>query len=150
MILTISTPLRRSIKPSLNRGHLAFVRRQPCAVCGSCRGVQAAHVGPRGLGTKAPALQTIPLCWGHHTVRNDSIHALGPVKFARVQEPLQNWERVMDIRIGGMGAAANICAAMALGKTVAEFEADLVKRAGQQPPPRSGEASTESGSEPKG
>lgn len=86
MTLTISTPYRRSIKPMLNRGHLAFVRRQPCCVCGSCRGVQAAHVGGRGLGTKAPASQTIPLCHRHHQSGNDSYHALGPVAFVRVHQ----------------------------------------------------------------
>jgi hypothetical protein len=85
-ILAISTPLRKSIKPELNKGHLAFVRRQPCCVCGSCRGVQAAHTGGRGLGTKSCSTKVIPLCWRHHNGGNDSHHALGPVRFARVHQ----------------------------------------------------------------
>ncbi len=84
IIMAISTPLRKSIKPELNKGHLAFVRRQACCVCESGRGIQAAHTGPRGMGTKSASLQTIPLCWRHHKGGNDSYHALGPVKFARV------------------------------------------------------------------
>lgn len=46
--LAISSP-RKFFKPEVNKGHLAFVRRQPCCVCGSTRDVEAAHTGGRGL-----------------------------------------------------------------------------------------------------
>jgi len=74
--------LRRHEKPQQNRGYLAHIRRQPCCVCGTTRGVQAAHTGARGLGQKACARRAIPLCAGHHKTGNDSYHALGPAKFA--------------------------------------------------------------------
>lgn len=64
-----------------NPRYLAFVRAQPCCVCGSRRGVEAAHTGPRGLGQKAPDSDAIPLCRGHHQKSNDSLHALGPRRF---------------------------------------------------------------------
>lgn len=83
---TIPSTLRTYRKPQQNRGHLAFVRRQACCVCGSRRGVQAAHTGPRGLGQKSDARQAIPLCHRHHKGGNDSYHALGPVRFAQLHQ----------------------------------------------------------------
>lgn len=42
--------------------------------------------------------------------------------------PSHNEEFLKGCQLGAMGAAANICAALALGKTVEEFQADLATR----------------------
>jgi hypothetical protein len=41
--------------------------------------------------------------------------------------PAQN-ELVLQVQIGAMGAAANICAALALGKSIEEFRLELANR----------------------
>ena len=71
-------------KPIRDRKYLAWIRTQPCAVCGSTRNIEAAHVGPHGLGQKASDRSTIPLCARHHRTGNDSVHSLGPRKFEAV------------------------------------------------------------------
>jgi hypothetical protein len=82
-IMVIATPWRKESKPTRDKGYLAFIRRQPCCVCGSRRGVQAAHTGPRGLSQRSSARQSIPLCYRDHKGGNQSYHALGPVRFAQ-------------------------------------------------------------------
>ncbi len=66
----------------LNAPYLAFIRKQPCCVCGSRRGIEAAHTGPHALSRKSPDRDAIPLCRVHHQGGNDSLHALGPWRFA--------------------------------------------------------------------
>ncbi len=83
IMAAIPSTLRAYSKPQQNKGYLAYIRRQPCCVCGATRGVEAAHTGGRGLGQKACARRAIPLCRRHHTTGNDSYHALGPAKFAQ-------------------------------------------------------------------
>jgi hypothetical protein len=79
-----SRPWKRSVAPVRDRKYLAFVRTQPCAVCGSWRWVESAHTGGRGLTQKADDRKAIPLCRFHHQRSTQSLHALGPTKFARV------------------------------------------------------------------
>ncbi len=76
--LSRKTPLRRTAfkrkPPPPNRAgsdpaHLAWVRKQPCAVCGTTRNVEAHH--PRlgnGMSRKAPDSEAFPLCYRHHQV----------------------------------------------------------------------------------
>lgn len=58
--------------------HLAYVRRQPCAVPG-CRGrhVHAHHLtfgpDPKARGLKAADRHVIPVCWEHHA----ELHLVG-------------------------------------------------------------------------
>jgi hypothetical protein len=77
-------PWKASVPPVRDRKYLAWVRTQPCAVCGSWRWVESAHTGPRGLSQKADDRQAIPLCRVHHQRGNLSLHKLGPVRFARL------------------------------------------------------------------
>lgn len=49
------------MKPARSKDHLAFVRSLPCCVSGRTFGVEAAHVGRRGLGQKCSDFETIPL-----------------------------------------------------------------------------------------
>jgi hypothetical protein len=72
-------------KPIRDRWYLAWIRTQPCCVS-RCQAhyIEAAHVGPHGLGQKASDRSTIPLCIRHHRTGDDSYHRLGPRKFARV------------------------------------------------------------------
>jgi hypothetical protein len=74
------------MKPHRNPRYLAWIRTQPCLVCGSRRGIEAAHTGPHGLGQKSPDTSAIPLCAKHHRTGRDSYHRLGPRQFARVHQ----------------------------------------------------------------
>jgi len=85
-ILSVNSPLYKSEKPTQNKGYAAWIRRRPCCVCGSSRGVQAAHTGPKGLRQLSSFRNLIPLCYSHHTGGNSSYHALGPVRFAEVHQ----------------------------------------------------------------
>ena len=70
------------MKPSRNSRYLAWIRTLPCVVCGSRKGIEAAHTGPHGLGQKSPDSSAIPLCYKHHRTANDSYHRLGARRFA--------------------------------------------------------------------
>lgn len=70
------------MKPVRNPKYLAWIRTQPCLVCGSTRWTEAAHTGPHGLGQKSPDSSAVPLCARHHRTGNDSYHRLGPRNFA--------------------------------------------------------------------
>ena len=72
------------MKPQRNPRYLAWIRTHPCVVCGSKRGIEAAHTGPHGLGQKSPDSSAIPLCVKHHRTGNDSYHGLGPRRFAEI------------------------------------------------------------------
>jgi len=72
------------VKPARNPKYLAWIRTQPCLVCGSTRWIEAAHTGPHGLGQKSPDTSAVPLCAKHHRTGNDSYHRLGPRKFGEV------------------------------------------------------------------
>lgn len=63
--------------------HLAFVRKQPCCVCGSRREIEAAHIRyacnavgkrPTGMGEKPHDRWTVSLCAYHHRTGIDSQH----------------------------------------------------------------------------
>jgi hypothetical protein len=63
-----------------NAGHLAFIRRLGCVVCGEHRSVDAAHVravsivyGKRetGKGEKPDDKWALPLCRSHHNEQHD-------------------------------------------------------------------------------
>lgn len=60
----------------------AWVRSLDCVVCSVSQGIEAAHTGPRGLGQKSSDYSCIPLCRRHHRTGNDSIHSMGPRRFA--------------------------------------------------------------------
>lgn len=72
------------MKSHRNSRYLAWIRTQPCVVCGVQRGIEASHTGPHGLGQKSPDTSAIPLCVRHHRTGNDSYHRLGPRRFAQV------------------------------------------------------------------
>jgi len=72
------------MKPVRNLRYLAWIRTQPCVVCGSRRGIEASHTGPHGLGQKSSDLSAIPLCHKHHRTGVDSYHKLGARRFAEV------------------------------------------------------------------
>src|ERR1700682_5164456 len=69
------------VKPQRNSRYLAWIRTQPCCVCGSKKAIEASHTGPHGLGQKSPDSSAIPLCAKHHRTGADSYHRLGPRKF---------------------------------------------------------------------
>lgn len=57
---------RRYVVPAEILAYWDWVRTQPCAVCGVRRGIQAAHVGLRGLRQKCSGWEVLPLCRRHH------------------------------------------------------------------------------------
>lgn len=66
--------------PAEDQNYLAWIRMQPCAVCGVFRLglIQAAHVGFRGAGQKCSDREAIPLCRKHHERGElESHHTLG-------------------------------------------------------------------------
>ena len=69
------------MQPTRNLKYRAWIRTLPCLVCGTMRGVEAAHTGPNGLGQKSPDNSCIPLCRHHHQTGRDSYHKLGPRAF---------------------------------------------------------------------
>jgi len=71
------------MKPQRNFRYLAWIRTQPCCVCGSTRGIEASHTGPHGIGQKSPDSSAIPLCAKHHRTGPDSYHRLGPRIFSK-------------------------------------------------------------------
>ena len=71
----------RPSSPERDWQYLRFVRTFPCVVCHTSRWIEAAHVGPHGLGQKASDTQSIPLCPKHHRTGPEALHILGPVKF---------------------------------------------------------------------
>jgi hypothetical protein len=54
------------MKPIRDPAYLKFIRSLPCAVCPRDKGIEAAHVGRRGLSQKSSDRETIPLCSLHH------------------------------------------------------------------------------------
>lgn len=73
-------PPRRGRK--LDEPYLRWLRSLSCVVCGLRKGrsswphVEAAHVGPRGLGIKCHDREALPLCVWHHTAGPESAHVL--------------------------------------------------------------------------
>jgi len=72
------------MKPVRSSAYLAFVRRQPCAVCEKRFGVEACHTGPHGISQKAPDTSAIPLCRFHHRDEREGLDSIGRVKFERL------------------------------------------------------------------
>lgn len=70
------------MKPQRSPRYLAWIRTQPCCVCGSKKFIEASHTGPHGIGQKSPDSSAIPLCAKHHRTGNESYHRMGPRKFS--------------------------------------------------------------------
>lgn len=66
-------------KTGKDPAYLAWLHTLPCCVDSHVHGgrIEAAHLGPRGLSTKAPDRQAVPMCNGHHC----GLHMLGPKEF---------------------------------------------------------------------
>jgi hypothetical protein len=67
------------MKPQRDTRYLAWIRTQPCIICPPWKRsqIEAAHVGPRGVGQKCSDRQTVPLCLRHHQTGRDAHHRLG-------------------------------------------------------------------------
>ena len=68
-------------RPGVNPAYRAWVRKQPCLICGINWGIEFAHTGSRGLSQKANDLDGIPLCRSDHRWAKTSYHTLGRVGF---------------------------------------------------------------------
>jgi hypothetical protein len=73
-----STPsARRRSGPARSYKYRAWIRALPCAVCGTIRGIEAAHTGKDGgMSQVASDYSCIPLC--------DSCHRTGPSAYHRI------------------------------------------------------------------
>lgn len=97
--------------------HLAYVRAQPCCVCGSMRNVEAAHLKLRkpeigkempGMAEKASDAFTTPLCHYHHQGGILAQHRIGEQRFwfeVHGRNPFEIAERLW-IASGGAARAA--------------------------------------------
>src|ERR1035437_9152025 len=63
--------------PDQAEANRAWVRREPSAVSGSERGIEACHTGPHGFGQKSSGYTCIPLTHEEHA----ELHRIGPRKF---------------------------------------------------------------------
>ena len=70
------------MKPQRNPRYLAWIRTQPCWVCGSTRAIEASHAGTHGIGQKSPDSSRSRQREAHRT-GPDSYHRLGPKKFSQ-------------------------------------------------------------------
>ena len=84
-ILAIAeTAIRQYFKPAKDPVYLRFIRRFPCVACGKSKRIEAAHIGPRGLGEKTDDCTCLPLCFLCHQDGPRSLHRIGPVDFQAV------------------------------------------------------------------
>jgi hypothetical protein len=72
------------MKPARDSKYLSWIRSFPCLVCSTIWAVEAAHVGPHGLGQKSSDHSTLPLCRRCHRTGNESLHKLGRSGFEAV------------------------------------------------------------------
>ena len=72
----------KGAQPARSEEYLAWIRTLRCLLCGTTRGVEAAHSGPHGLSQKAPDSSALPLCWHCHREGPQSYHKLGRRFFA--------------------------------------------------------------------
>lgn len=64
-----------------DEGYLNFIRSQPCIICGK---KSVAHHEPlkgRGISSKGPDNETLPLCNEHHTTGTPNRHMAGRKTF---------------------------------------------------------------------
>lgn len=96
-------------KTERNEEYLKFIRKLPCCACGKSRGVEAAHFGPRGLGTRASDKNALPVCYKCHRTGPHAYHKLGPRKFAayhKINPPslILKLNRFWDEKLNGKAA----------------------------------------------
>ncbi len=74
------------LKPARNPAYLAWIRTQPCVVCGSTRWIEAAHTGPYGLARsrQIPPPSRYVVCTT--APEKTAITKLVPRKFAAVHD----------------------------------------------------------------
>lgn len=70
------------MKPARSKEHLVFIRSLPCCVSGRSWGVEAAHVGRRGMGQKCSDFETIPL----NSLFHREQHQMGLRAFCRAYD----------------------------------------------------------------
>lgn len=67
--------LRQRQPRERNNAYLAYIRTQPCAICGDTYRIEAAHLRlgsishdkrPTGMGEKSSDRWAVPLCKAHH------------------------------------------------------------------------------------
>lgn len=82
--------LRQREPRKKDAAHLAFVRSQPCCVCGTSRNIEAAHIRmpcpargkePTGMQQKPDDKWTVPLCAYHHRTGTLAQHKIGEQEF---------------------------------------------------------------------
>jgi hypothetical protein len=64
-------------KPIKSAPYLKYIRSLECLACGGTRRVEAAHIGPKGLGQKRDDKDALPLCVACHR----ELHEVGPTEF---------------------------------------------------------------------
>lgn len=70
----------RKPQPYRSQAYMEWVRGWPCLACGTRIGIQAAHTGPHGIGTKSSDFRTVPLCAACH-LGTTGLDRIGPDNF---------------------------------------------------------------------
>src|SRR5689334_13974397 len=71
-------PAKKRRTPPRDEAYRAWIRSQPCAVCGTHWSVEAAHTGSDGgMRMKASDYSCIPLCVDCHQLAPESYHRIG-------------------------------------------------------------------------
>lgn len=100
-----NTTLYKQRPPARDGSYLKFIRLLPCVGCGKRYGIEAAHVGPHGLGQKASDYDTVPLCKGAAGCHK-KLHRMGRVDFETVYkldlaELIQMFQSFYQRKLGG-------------------------------------------------
>jgi hypothetical protein len=119
----LDIPQRTFGKPKKRRPedpeYRAWIRQQPCLICQSTRGVEAAHTGWHGMSARTEDRACVPLCRKHHRTAPDSYHQLRPEpRFERahgislaaeVRKRNEAWEAAGERETAGGAPPQNHC-----------------------------------------
>ena len=75
------------MKIKRDRGHLDFIKKQPCIICGTTQGIDPHHVTSVGAGGTDKQDNVIPLCRKHHSW----IHCVGLFEAIREYSIIYRW-----------------------------------------------------------
>lgn len=104
------------MKPARSEAHLAFIRSLPCCVSGRIWGVEAAHVGIRGMSQKASDFDTIPLNRTFHQEQ----HRIGLKRFCKT------YDLNLTEMLGMLKEKPRIKPILVLGRFGAEYQNEFL------------------------
>jgi hypothetical protein len=75
--------MRENPKPIVwkSKEYKDFISAKPCVVCGRKSNFHHEGLGNKGMGSKVPDSQGVPLCPECHTIGSQALHRIGPKRF---------------------------------------------------------------------